>query len=115
LSKSGVTFQPHLRGGADRLNVARTATARESDSDTRTDNSAAREVIGQVHVRSGVMWKEASAYVPHDSESTLLGNARKPGRDLLVSVALAAETRDLGDHRLRRRPMQPMGPRTAIA
>jgi hypothetical protein len=36
------------------------------------------------------------------------------GRDLLASVALAAETRDLGDHRLRRRPMQPMGPRTAI-
>src|SRR4249919_3380045 len=37
------------------------------------------------------------------------------GCDLLASVALAAETLDLGDHRLRRRTMQPMGPRTAIA
>jgi hypothetical protein len=37
------------------------------------------------------------------------------GCDLLAGVALAAETPDLGDHRLRRRPMQPMGPRTAIA
>jgi hypothetical protein len=36
------------------------------------------------------------------------------GCDLLAGVALAAETPDLGDHRLRRRPMQPMGPRTAI-
>ena len=43
------------------------------------------------------------------------GEMRNPGRDLLASVALAAETLDLGDHRLRRRPMQPMGPRTAIA
>ena len=37
------------------------------------------------------------------------------GCDLLAGVALAAETLDLGDDRLRRRPMQPMGPRTAIA
>src|SRR6188474_2329863 len=36
------------------------------------------------------------------------------GCDLLAGVALAAETPDLGDHRLRRRPMQPIGPRTAI-
>src|SRR4030088_1017310 len=37
------------------------------------------------------------------------------GGDLLASVALAPETLDRGDDRLRRRPMQPMGPRTAIA
>src|SRR3981081_272895 len=37
------------------------------------------------------------------------------GGDLLASVALVPETLDRGDDRLRRRPMQPMGPRTAIA
>src|SRR4030088_857142 len=37
------------------------------------------------------------------------------GGDLLASVALAPETLDRGGDRLRRRPMQPMGPRTAIA
>ena len=37
------------------------------------------------------------------------------GCDFLASVALAAETLDLGDDSQRRRPMQPMGPRAAIA